>query len=244
MHLLWLGAPPPPPRARSLLPTFCMMANEITSASREGAITLLHRVITLYKWRSARPAICLPRATHTWPWPGQLLAPLPGSWLLSRHGLHGGQRGVGEVAPRPVQASGPNPSRSGTTPTMPLPAGLSPGDQAGNLQALKAGGGFLPMRRSRCIRGAGPSSCGRPLRPPACSAWRSFIRGCGNSEGRHHLSVMQELGQEARPPHRHVAPPACRPSLPSLKPQSSFPRLPCLSLSFPSVWFPPHLGSA
>lgn len=163
MHLLWLRAPPPPPRAWSLLPTFCMMANEITSASREGAIILLHRVITLYKWRLACPAICLPQATHTWPGPGQLLAPLPDSWLASEQTWPSwwAERGGG-VAPRPVRALGPNTSRSGTTPTMPLPAGLSPGDQAGNLQALMARGGFLPMQRSRCIRGAGPSSCRRP----------------------------------------------------------------------------------
>ena len=44
-----------------LPPTCLMIANEITSASREGAISLLHWVITLYK----RPAHCLPAPGHT-----------------------------------------------------------------------------------------------------------------------------------------------------------------------------------
>lgn len=54
LYLLWLGVPPPPQRARSLSPTFRMIANEITSASREGAIILLHRVISFTS--GARPA--------------------------------------------------------------------------------------------------------------------------------------------------------------------------------------------
>lgn len=56
----WCGAPPlalsaslsPGEHRVPLPPTYLMIANEITSASREGAISLLHWVITLYK----RPA--------------------------------------------------------------------------------------------------------------------------------------------------------------------------------------------
>lgn len=192
-HLLWLWAPPLPCGAWSPLPTFCVIVNEIMFASWEGAIILLHWVITLYKRRSACPAVCLPQAAHTWLGRGSCREPLLGTWLISRHGLQGGQSWVG-TAPGPAWAWGPNHRRSGTSPPMPLPTQLRPGQQVGGLQALEARGGFLRMQRSRCLRGAGPSLCGRSLRPLPCSAWRTFIRAHRNGVG-----ALEEGGRTASP---------------------------------------------
>lgn len=79
-------------------------------------------------------------------------------------------------------------------PPMPLPTQLRPGQQVGGLQALEARGGFLHMQRSRCLRGAGPSLCGRFLRPLPCSAWRTFIRAHRNGVG-----ALEEGGRTASP---------------------------------------------
>lgn len=115
------------------------MANEITSACWEEAITLPHRVITLYKWRSAGPAVCPPRAMHTWPGQGSCREPLVGNWLISRRGLHGGQSWVAAG----TQACLGLGAKSQEHPTMPRPTQLSAGVAGGESGGTEGGLGVF-----------------------------------------------------------------------------------------------------
>lgn len=155
-----------------------MIANEITSASQEGAIILLHQVITLYKWRSACPAICLPQATCTWP--GSCWSHSSAAGSLADMALMVGRDGWG-VAPRPVWVgvAHPSPCHSHTTSHL--------GSRWGICRPSRLGVGFPPRQRSRCSRGQGhhPVEGPRGLYPALHGGARSqpagIVQGCTNS---------------------------------------------------------------
>lgn len=99
-------------------------------------------------------------------------------------------RDGGRVAPRPVWASAPNHSRTDWhIPHRAMPNLAQPWGAGGESAGPQGRGGFLPMQRSSCSRGAGLPSCGRLQRLLPFPAWRSFIGACRNSKGRHQSSL-------------------------------------------------------
>lgn len=149
-----------------------MIANEITSACQGGTIIPPHQAITLYRWRSACPAVCAPRATHTWPGLGSCASHSLAAGSLADAAPAVGRAGWG-TAPGPVWASGPGGGGSGASPTGPLPASSAlGGGRAGLCRA---------WRRQGSYPGGGPGVLGGPRTRPACTG--SLPRGCGNAHG-------------------------------------------------------------
>lgn len=125
--------------------------------------------------RSPCPAVCPPGATHTWLGLGSCWGPLLCSWLINRHGLHGGQSWVGDstwacVRLRAKFQEGwyilhhatPNPAQPW-------------GDRGGICRLLRPG--KIPthadIQVSVCLCVCGVILWKAPTQP--CSAWRTFI---------------------------------------------------------------------
>lgn len=149
-----------------------MIANEITSACQGGTIIPPHQAITLYRWRSACPAVCAPRATHTWPGLGSCAGHSLAAGSLADAAPAVGRAGWG-TAPGPVWASGPGGGGSGASPTGPLPASSAlGGGRAGLCRA---------WRRQGSYPGGGPGVLGAPA--PALPAQGAFLGAAGTPTG-------------------------------------------------------------